>query len=624
MSVIRKAGICCLIVLSAVIPAESSAQNKHQNIILEKSVDEYEFEEPRKGSTDFVLTHKVRNDYRCLRVSDSYVFGLVYDDKSEPYDFLVHVDEEKRQDIQPEFRTSGDAEYFKTRKICGLRIPFAGQGIKADLSFRQPFRDPRLSGIVSLCENLPLKSKTVIVHVPEWLDMRITEWNFHGKQITHTVDKRSRETVHTYEIRDYEMPDIPDNSVGGRHIIPHLVFEYHTARRGDEATTYFAETKDLYGYYHTLLDSTATKDSVVRSLAAGITKGLESDREKVQAIYRWVQSNVRYVAFEDGIAGFRPDKASSIIRKKYADCKGMSTLLVSMIRTLGMEASHCWIGTNDLPYDYSLHSMCVDNHMIAAWLDHGKPVYLDATANWIAFGDLREDIQGRQTLREDGSSFVVETLPMEKSSANLDLEQRNLKMEDGVLRGTVKHTLKGQSKYALLAALHALGNTNTDEVLKKYLSGRSPDYGVANIVTSDLSDRDRDLTITYDVVQRNAMNSFDNEIYLDVDNRKMAMMRLDTSKRRVPYLHDYKANCRLEVFITLPSAPGKCQLPDSVSLHRDDYGLAAGWRLQGNTLYYHAGYWTDNLLIPTAGFGPVNDDFDKLRSFYARQPELHF
>jgi hypothetical protein len=31
--------------------------------------------------------------------------------------------------------------------------------------------------------------------------------------------------------------------------------------------------------------------------------------DKVKAIFYWVQNNIRYIAFEDGIAGFLPDKS---------------------------------------------------------------------------------------------------------------------------------------------------------------------------------------------------------------------------------------------------------------------------------------------------------------------------
>lgn len=611
-------------VLSFLIPGFSAAQPVPQNIILDKAVEEYDFELPRKNGEDFKVVRRVKNIYRCRQFSDAYTFREAFFENSEISDVVVFVDDYRRNDIQPSFSTGVDKTVFQTQRICSVRLPFGSMGMKADIAFKQVYRDPRRVSIVNLADDLALKHKTVIVRVPDWLDMRITEWNFRGKNITHTVTRSGRDSVHTYTISDYAIPAELPNSPGILQFLPHLVFEFHTTSDGGQVSTYFSSTQDIYSHYRSQLDSTAGSDPDVAALAKEITKGLGDDREKVRAIYYWVQNNVRYIAFEDGIAGLKPDLASNIIRKKYGDCKSMSTLMVALMRSLGLQASHCWIGTNDRPYDYRLHSQIVDNHMIAAWMDHGKAVYLDATPGWMTFGGVPEGIQGRQVLRENGQTYALDHVPVQKSEGNLELEERTLRVENGQLRGTVKHTLKGQAKCDFLSFIHANGKSGYDEALRSYIRESAGGYDISNIKTSDLSTRDGDVWIGYDVVQATAINSFDNEHYLDPDNRKHAVSKLDTAIRRTAYVQRYKRNCRLEIAITLPSAPAKSVVPDSFSLRREDYGMDAGWALKGTTLHYHAGYWTENLTIPTSSFHQVNADFDELRSFYSRQPELHF
>ena len=66
-------------------------------------------------------------------------------------------------------------------------------------------------------------------------------------------------------------------------------------------------------------------DTVIPDVS-GIVRNIlgdTKDRDKViERLYRYVQNNVRYVAFEEGEAGYRPDTPAEVLRKRYGDCKG--------------------------------------------------------------------------------------------------------------------------------------------------------------------------------------------------------------------------------------------------------------------------------------------------------------
>ena len=44
--------------------------------------------------------------------------------------------------------------------------------------------------------------------------------------------------------------------------------------------------------------------SVLKAKAEEITKGVVSDVDKIKMVFYWVQNNIRYIAFENGIMGF--------------------------------------------------------------------------------------------------------------------------------------------------------------------------------------------------------------------------------------------------------------------------------------------------------------------------------
>ena len=107
----------------------------------------------------------------------------------------------------------------------------------------------------------------------------------------------------------------------------------------------------------------------------------------LQIIFNWVQDNIRYIAFEDGLGGFIPRDAASVCNKRYGDCKDMANLLFEMLNHAGIEAYRAWIGTRNRPYKYKeVPTPMVDNHMITAVIIDGETIFLDATDSYVPFG----------------------------------------------------------------------------------------------------------------------------------------------------------------------------------------------------------------------------------------------
>src|SRR4029077_16419837 len=139
--------------------------------------------------------------------------------------------------------------------------------------------------------------------------------------------------------------------------------------------------------------------------------------------------------FEDGIMGFKPDAAQNVLKNKYGDCKGKANLLKEMLKLAGFDARLTWIGTSDLPYDYSLPSLAVDNHMICTVILNGKKYLLDGTENFIAINDYAQRIQGKQVLIEDGKNFIIDRVPDFSAERNKVKKVTTITYDNDALKG---------------------------------------------------------------------------------------------------------------------------------------------------------------------------------------------
>jgi hypothetical protein len=91
-------------------------------------------------------------------------------------------------------------------------------------------------------------------------------------------------------------------------------------------------------FYWGLAKDQLDVDDEVRKKVRELTKGLKDDAAKVKAIYRYA-TELRYVALEFGIEGIRPRRASQTMARGWGDCKDKATLIVTMLREVGIPAT---------------------------------------------------------------------------------------------------------------------------------------------------------------------------------------------------------------------------------------------------------------------------------------------
>ena len=183
-------------------------------------------------------------------------------------------------------------------------------------------------------------------------------------------------------------------------IHPHIIITPESYTIKNKSFQLMKTTKDLYTWYLGLVKKIGNRTESLVPIVDELISKAKTDEEKIKNIYYWVQDNIRYVAFEYGIMGFKPEDCQSVLNNKFGDCKGMANLTKEMLKLAGFDARLTWIGTNDLPYNYSLPSLVVDNHMICTVIHKGQYLFLDPTEKNSNLYENGARIQGKQALIE--------------------------------------------------------------------------------------------------------------------------------------------------------------------------------------------------------------------------------
>jgi tetratricopeptide (TPR) repeat protein len=144
----------------------------------------------------------------------------------------------------------------------------------------------------------------------------------------------------------------------------------------------FKSWSDLNEWYRRKISDQIIADPQIKSLAVQLTEDIQDPIEKIRRLYRYVTDHIRYVGLEFGIHSYVPYKVSQVQHRKYGDCKDKSSLLVTLLSEIGIEAHVALVRMRKLGRTpASPASLAVFNHAICyipafnLWLDPTAPYH---------------------------------------------------------------------------------------------------------------------------------------------------------------------------------------------------------------------------------------------------------
>jgi hypothetical protein len=511
-----------------------------------------------------------------------------YDSSSKIENFEIKYRNDKLASfrIEDEFYKDNDL-FYNDARIKHVKIDFPVQGYTYSYHLDKKFEDVKYFTSFYFNDEYPVLKKKVTITVPTWLNVELKEMNFNDFPIVkkQTTDSKKNTTTITYEYNDIPIVLNEIKSPGRSYLYPHVLVIAKSAEINGKKITLFNETADLYAWYRSLTKQLNNSSEPFKAKVSELTANAKTDDEKIKNIYYWVQDNIRYIAFEDGIAGFKPDDAQNVYQKRYGDCKGMANLIKQMLILAGFDARLTWIGTRHIAYNYSIPSLSVDNHMICTVMHNGKQLFLDGTEKNISLTEYAERIQNKEVMIENGEEYIISKVPSVAVTQNKETFRARLIMDGIKLKGDCKQTYLGESRTEFQNIYHSFETNRKQEELEGYLAKNDKNNHVTNIKTSDLKSREEVLTIDYALESENRVSIFDDEIYLNFEFMN-EYKKFFFKDRKTDYELDYKTYFDSEITIVLPDGYKIDQLPAPIIDKQDDYQVEISFSLNGNELIY--------------------------------------
>lgn len=460
---------------------------------------------------------------------------------------------------------------------------------------------------------------TIRITIPDWLEVDIKEFYLDEFGINKEVEHDGDEKIITYTFENLDKIRQEPNAPGPTYYLPHLLFIFKEYDYRRKSGNLLGSTDDQYSWYRGLvedIDETDSVDQFLSPIVDELVAEATNDREKLENIFYWLQDNIRYIAFEDGIAGFQPESAVNVCDKRYGDCKGMANLAKHMYQLAGFDARLTWIGTRRIAYDYTTPSLAVDNHMICTVIHNGKKYFIDPTETFIAVNDYATRIQGRQVMIEDGNGYLLDTVPEFTHEHNKVEITRNFSFQDNAFMGNATEMYRGESKTRILRYYNGLKSDRIDQAIVSFANGGDKNLYASNVETSDLTNRDKTIEFKYDYTLNNYYHKVGKKLFIEMDYDKAFYYFTIDEDRWSDYVFDYKYHKVCTYHFTIPDGYSVASLPKGFTAETEDYNITVKVEHTGNTVKITRSIIIPNAIIHKENQAKWNEHQAQLRAYY--------
>lgn len=500
--------------------------------------------------------------------------------------------------------------FYDDVKETTFDFPGMVQNAIQHLEYTQFHKDAHLLTPFYLPGSIPVMSAEYTVTVPNDITIKYVVKNDAKGIVQFTEDKKRKETVYKWTVNKYKGDDDYSNAPDDRYFEPHIIVYVSSFEDGDGTHSFLNSLDDLYKWNVSFTkELNLSPDAELKRIVDSLVAGKTTETEKAKSIYKWVQQNIKYVAFENGLEGFKPRQAAEVCNKRYGDCKDMSSIITQMLRMASIKAYYTWIGTRDIPYKYSeLPSPLVDNHMIAAANIDNEWVFFDGTDPNAKYGMPPYSIQNKEALVAiSDKEYKLVTIPVTAAEKSGILDSTFISFTDNGIKGKEKVDYIGYFGEDVYNALLYRDEKETKDYVKSRMGKGSNKFILGDYKITKTNPAENLANITADFEIPGFGKKVGNEYYINLNLEKLfENQTIDTVKRKVPIEEPYKFVIKQYHILQIPEGYTVSYKPQDFSVDNDLVSLKIKYEVKNGTVIAYQEFQNKVLMVQPERFADWN------------------
>ncbi len=248
--------------------------------------------------------------------------------------------------------------------------------------------------------------------------------------------------------------------------------------RPDVQLTTFESWEQIGRWYANLEKDRRAPTNDVRAKAQELTKGLNTDLAKTEALYDFVAKNFRYVSLSLGVGRYQPHAATDVLHDQYGDCKDKHTLLASLLEAEGLHADSVLINSSR-KLDPDVPSPSQFDHVITMLPMGKEEVWMDTTSEVAPFRLLAYTLRNKHALVIPPDGPAVESgaasgnhTPADTPMPDYERSEIVGKVNDiGKLEAHVHYEFRGDEELLLRSVFRRVPESNWQRVADNINAG---------------------------------------------------------------------------------------------------------------------------------------------------------
>jgi hypothetical protein len=454
---------------------------------------------------------------------------------------------------------------------------------------------------------MPVLNSELKITVSKDISLKYLLMGLDTNNVSVNIEKKHRVNIYTFQYKNCPADKSYDDAPGFAWYSPHVIFyiENYTDEKG-AIIPYLSNADDLFRLNYSYIKTINTKiNPELKRIVDSLTAKSTSLESKARSIYSWVQGNIKYIAFEDGMGGFVPRDAGLVCSRRFGDCKDMASILTEMLTTAGVPAYFTWIGTRDLPYKFSQTPLpLVSNHMICTIELDGKYIFLDGTDPTCVFGMPSAGIQDKEAMiAVNGKEYKILKVPVVPKEKNTITDTTWLELTPNGIEGKIKKTLTGYFSMDMYGKLMYWDKKDMHDYLKDEF-GRGSNKFQLDTFQIDKKPTNAAITLFANFSLPDYATKLGSDYYLNMNLFKFFEdERIDYPQRKIPIAYNFNYIRKYVTVLKVPEGYKVTYLPPDKTYRNKVWGFNVQYKQTGNWVTMTQQFDNNNLIL-------TNDEFE--------------
>lgn len=355
----------------------------------------------------------------------------------------------------------------------------------------------------------------------------------------------------------------------------------------------YKEWSEITRWALTLFSTKGIVSTEIDEKIADIKKNHTSAEEQINSAIRFVQDEIRYLSFSDGIQGYKPHSPSQVIKQRFGDCKDKSHLLAFMLNKMGVDSYPALVNTS---YGRSLNEYlpnpAIFDHCIVQLKFQDSTYWVDPTLT-LERGSFKKSAEANyyNALVISPTTASLQPIDFNTRLSKIKVQESySFKTIGGSATLSVKTIFEGDEANSIR---NYYKSSSAEEVKKSYTNFYAMDYSDISMIgfvrfEDDVINNVVTTTENYEIENfwqyDSATSKFSTEFYARILAQQL---NLPSSKRRkTPLSVSYPTAVEQNIFIYLPEPWTVTEKQQSYSSPAFKYSSEVDYVDQTVKMYY--------------------------------------